>query len=103
MSFCQQRDISALSPRPASHGVRVEEKGPLERGCFYTASGIMGSLLLTPPPFPNVGSRLNAIYFETSRKVCIVPHISCCNPWLWGSNMEKSRTAVQSRSVGLPH
>ncbi|MEQ2257826.1 hypothetical protein ILYODFUR_038803 [Ilyodon furcidens] len=69
MSSCQQRDISALSRRPASHGVWVEEKGPLERGCFYTASGIMGSPLLNPP-FPNVGSRLNAIYFESSRKVC---------------------------------
>ncbi|MEQ2254016.1 hypothetical protein ILYODFUR_038581 [Ilyodon furcidens] len=46
MSVCQQRDITALPLRPASHGVRVEEKGPLERGCFYTASGIMGSHVL---------------------------------------------------------
>ncbi|MEQ2244870.1 hypothetical protein ILYODFUR_021594 [Ilyodon furcidens] len=40
----KQRDISALaSPIPMI--TDVEEIGPLERGCFYTASGIMGSPL----------------------------------------------------------
>ncbi|MED6232777.1 hypothetical protein ATANTOWER_002326 [Ataeniobius toweri] len=45
MSVCQQRDISALSP-PIPMITGVEEVGPLERGCFYAASGIMGSPLL---------------------------------------------------------
>ncbi|MEQ2284494.1 hypothetical protein AMECASPLE_022164 [Ameca splendens] len=45
MSVCQQSDISALSP-PIPMITGVEEVGPLERGCFYAASGIMGSLPL---------------------------------------------------------
>ncbi|MED6265417.1 hypothetical protein CHARACLAT_025233 [Characodon lateralis] len=32
MSVCQQRETNALSPRPASHGVRVVEKGCSKSG-----------------------------------------------------------------------
>ncbi|MEQ2282873.1 hypothetical protein AMECASPLE_005202 [Ameca splendens] len=41
----KQRDISTLSP-PTLMITGVEEVGTLERGCFYAASGIMGSPLL---------------------------------------------------------
>ncbi|MEQ2291513.1 Bis(5'-adenosyl)-triphosphatase enpp4 [Ameca splendens] len=34
MSVCQQRETSALSPRPASHGVRVVEKG-CSKSCAF--------------------------------------------------------------------
>ncbi|MEQ2220290.1 hypothetical protein ILYODFUR_003857 [Ilyodon furcidens] len=50
MSVCQQRDISVPSLRS-----RSRKEGQWKRvdhwkgGCFYTASGIMGSLLLPPP------------------------------------------------------
>ncbi|MED6252477.1 hypothetical protein ATANTOWER_012246 [Ataeniobius toweri] len=51
MSVCQQRDISALPLRSRS---RKEEQWKRsdhwKGGCFYTASGIMGSPLLPPPP-----------------------------------------------------
>ncbi|MED6246416.1 hypothetical protein ATANTOWER_017542, partial [Ataeniobius toweri] len=46
MSVCQQRDISALSP-PIPMITGVEEVGPLERGCFYAASGIIGKSAAT--------------------------------------------------------
>ncbi|MEQ2198992.1 hypothetical protein XENOCAPTIV_022059 [Xenoophorus captivus] len=52
----------------------------LGKGVLYTASGIMGSPLL--PPISSVaGSRLNAIYFESSRKVCTASFM--LYPWLW--------------------
>ncbi|MED6292290.1 hypothetical protein CHARACLAT_032399, partial [Characodon lateralis] len=44
-----QRDIHTLSP-PIPMVTGVEEVGPNERGCFYAASGIMGSPLLPPIP-----------------------------------------------------
>ncbi|MED6253207.1 hypothetical protein ATANTOWER_024251 [Ataeniobius toweri] len=45
----------------------VEEIEPLERWGFYTGSSIMGSPLL--PSTSCAGSKVNAIYFESSRKV----------------------------------
>ncbi|MED6250362.1 hypothetical protein ATANTOWER_030946 [Ataeniobius toweri] len=72
MSFCQQRDISALPLLSWSRRGAVEEMGPLERWGFYTASGIMGNPLLQ-----FAWLWLNAVYFESSRKVCT--GLSRCN------------------------
>ncbi|MED6254315.1 hypothetical protein ATANTOWER_022852 [Ataeniobius toweri] len=53
--FCRpqretKRHQRACLPYPVPFEGRVEEVGLLERGCSYSDSGIMGSLLLSPFP-----------------------------------------------------
>ncbi|MEQ2273282.1 hypothetical protein XENORESO_002046 [Xenotaenia resolanae] len=75
MCVCLQRDISArcLScPNPLE--TSVEEIDSLEKWGFYTGSDITGSPLL--PPLPKLfWKSVNAIYVESSRKVCIGLHV----------------------------
>ncbi|MEQ2219446.1 hypothetical protein XENOCAPTIV_018100 [Xenoophorus captivus] len=68
MSVCQQRDISALYlPCPDDH--QCGRDRTIGKGVLLYSQWHHGKSAATPP-FPNVGSRLNAIYFESSRKVC---------------------------------
>ncbi|MEQ2197465.1 hypothetical protein XENOCAPTIV_029948 [Xenoophorus captivus] len=79
MSVCQQRDISALGlPYP----------GPAKEQCSYSDSGIMGGLLLPRPLSSVSGSQLNAIYFESSRKVCT--GVLMLSPWLGPNNVNRN-------------
>ncbi|MEQ2207925.1 hypothetical protein XENOCAPTIV_021129 [Xenoophorus captivus] len=68
MSVCQQKDISALSLQPASQR-SLDGRGRMwQERCFYLDSDITGSPQL-PRWLGCAGSTLNALYFESSRKV----------------------------------
>ncbi|MEQ2289938.1 hypothetical protein AMECASPLE_038372 [Ameca splendens] len=43
---------------------------PVEELCLFASKETLARCVTPRPHFPNVGSRLNAIYFESSRKVC---------------------------------
>ncbi|MED6282777.1 hypothetical protein CHARACLAT_001786 [Characodon lateralis] len=78
MSVCQQRDISALClPCPDDH--RCGRDRTIGKGVLLCSQWHHRKSAATPP-FPNVGSRLNAIYFESSRKVCTASFMLCCGP-----------------------
>ncbi|MEQ2166987.1 hypothetical protein GOODEAATRI_034181 [Goodea atripinnis] len=73
MSVCQQRDISMLSHRPASHRVRMVEAGCSKSGAFIWT---VTSQEVTVTPFPGCArSRLMQFILKVPGKFVLAFHV----------------------------